>query len=122
MIKIFNFLLNPICYSNLFVHGDSVILDLNRHGPVVRDTVSLMPNLEKFHLVNRSISRIFFSELKIDGGGDDQLSSFHSESSQQDFPNKNDFNENIEIYFRDFIKIHHDTKALVNIIRLSVKP
>merc|ERR1711931_306083 len=50
-------------------------------------------------------------ELKIDAGGDDQLSSFHSESSQQDFPNKQDFTENIEIYFRDFIKIHHDTKA-----------
>ena len=50
-------------------------------------------------------------ELKIDAGGDDQLSSFHSESSQQDFPNKNDFSENIEIYFRDFVKIHHDAKA-----------
>ena len=67
--------------------------------------------------MTRSISQTLFSELKIDGGGDDQLSSFHSESSQQDFPNKNDFNENIEIYFRDFIKIHHDTKTLVDIIR-----
>ena len=61
-------------------------------------------------------NQIYFSELKIDAGGDDQLSSFHSESSQQDFPNKQDFTENIEIYFRDFIKIHHDTKALVNYV------
>ena len=71
------------------------------------------------------ISQTFFSELKIDAGGDDQLSSFHSESSQQDFPNKNDFNENIEIYFRDFIKIHHDIKAWLyslDLSELSVDP
>ena len=63
-----------------------------------------------------------FSELKIDAGGDDQLSSFHSESSQQDFPNKTDFTENIEIYFRDFVKIHHDAKALVKLGSIMDRP
>lgn len=63
-------------------------------------------NIRKQHELIASVC-----ELKIDAGGDDQLSSFHSESSQQDFPNKNDFTENFEIYFRDFVKIHHDAKA-----------